>query len=68
MTSVTTSEIPKATGYFSQYNVTLKEIAPLFIRSGASSFLQVQEMEQERFHELSLSVRQLVNAELFTVC
>lgn len=68
MASITTSEILTATGYFSQYHVTLKEIAPLFIHSGASSFLQVQEMEQERFNELSLSVQQLVNAELFTVC
>lgn len=68
MTSITTSEILTATGSFLQYHVTLKEIETLFIHSGASSFLQVQEMEQERFNELSLSVQQLVNAELFTVC
>lgn len=47
-TSITTSEILNATGCFSQYHVTLKEIAPLFIHSAVSSFLQVQEMEQER--------------------
>lgn len=68
MNSATGSETLNATRSFSQDHFNLKEIAALFIHTGASSFLQVQEMQQQSFNELSLSVQQLVNAELFTVC